>query len=74
MTHCFSELDLVDLDATELVFEVLVVLKDVCVSHVLALGGLEEHTCLPQGQRLQGSTKLVALWMWGERSREIMVG
>ncbi len=48
LAYRLPELDLVDFDATQLVFEVLVELEGVCVGNLLALGRLQEHSCLPQ--------------------------
>ena len=49
-THRLPELNLINLDATEFVLEVLVELEGVCILHLLSLWGLEQHSCLAQRQ------------------------
>ena len=48
ISHRFPELDLVDFNATEFVFELLVELEGVCGVDFFGLGGFEQYSCLAQ--------------------------
>ncbi len=49
----FLHLDLVDLDAEQFVFEVIVEIETVSILHIFSSRVLVEDTCLPAGQGLQ---------------------
>lgn len=57
----FLHLDLVDLDAEELVFKVIVEIEAVAILHIFPSRVLVEHTCFSTGQGLQGTPELSVL-------------
>lgn len=61
MTYCFLHLDLVDFDAEEFVFEVVVEVEAVSVLHVFPSGVLVEDAGFSAGQGLQRTPELALL-------------
>ena len=62
--ECFYRLlhlDLVDLDAEQLVFKIIVGIKAVSVLHVFPSGVLVKDSCFPAGQGLQRTLELSLL-------------
>lgn len=59
--YCFFHLDLINLDAKQLVFEVVVEIEAVSVLHVLPPGVLVKDAGLSAGQGLQGSSEFSLL-------------
>lgn len=57
----FLHLDLIDLDAEQFVFEVVVEIESVSVLHVFASGILVEDSCLSTGEGLQRAIELSLL-------------
>lgn len=61
-------MNLINLDAKELVFEVVVEVEAVSVFHVFPAGVLVEDACLSAGQGLQGASELSLLCARSERT------
>lgn len=58
----FLHLDLIDLDAEQLVLKFTVEIEAVSVLHIFAAGVLVENAGFPAGQRLQRTPELFVLW------------
>lgn len=63
----FFHLNLIDLDAKELVFEVVVEIETVSILHIFPSRILVKDTCFPTGQGLQGTPELTLLCAGSER-------
>lgn len=68
----FFHLDLVDLDAEQFVFEIIVEIEAVSILHVFPSRILVEDACFPAGQGLQRTPELPLLCTGPERTTYVM--
>lgn len=63
----FFHLNLIDLDAKQLVFKIVVEIETVSILHIFPSRILVKDTCFPTGQGLQGTPELTLLCVGTER-------
>lgn len=63
----FFHLNLIDFDAKQLVFKIVVEIETVSVLHIFPSRILVKDTCFPTGQGLQGTAELSLLCAGSER-------